>query len=131
VSKKVEPSLIQADRVSISSLVLILGHMRKLLVIFATLALLLPAAAGSAASERSTTRVSAFSNFFTPKSVTVGQGGKVTWTVRRGVHNVVGSGFKSPFLSKGKSFSKKFNRRGTFRYVCTIHSGMKGKVVVR
>ena len=105
--------------------------MKKFLVLTALLALVLPATAGSATSERATKRVSAYNNYFTPKTVSVGKGGKVTWTVRKGVHNVEGKGFSSPLMSKGRKFSRTFKSRGTYGYVCTIHPGMKGKVVVR
>ena len=105
--------------------------MRKLIVAAALLALVVPASAGSAVSERATKRVSASNNYFSPKSIKVSRGTKVTWVIRRGVHNVRGRGLNSPNLTKGRTYSKKFKRSGTYRYVCTLHSGMNGKVVVR
>jgi plastocyanin len=105
--------------------------MKRALIAAALLALLVPASAGSANSERAVKRVSAYNNYFSPKSITVARGTKVTWTVRQGVHNVVGRGLASPIMSKGRTYSKKFKRGGTYRYVCTLHSGMGGKVTVR
>ncbi len=105
--------------------------MKRLLIAVALIALTVPAVATSATSERATKRVGAYNNYFAPKKVTVRKGTKVTWTIRQGVHEVDGGFFESPYLSKGKTYSKKFKRRGTFRYVCEIHPGMGGKVVVR
>lgn len=111
---------------------------RKVILIvalFALFALVSPAVAGSATSERATKRVSAYNNYFTPRNITINRGTKVTWVIRRGVHNVRGThprmGIKSPNLSKGRTYSKTFNRSATYTYVCTLHRGMKGKVVVR
>lgn len=105
--------------------------MKRFLVLAALLALLVPATAGSATSERATKRVAAYNNYFTPKSATVRPGTKVTWVIRQGVHNVRGKGLSSPNLTRGRTYSKKFKRRGTYRYVCTLHPGMNGRVVVR
>lgn len=105
--------------------------MKKLLVLAAMLALVLPATAGSATSERATKRVSAYNNYFSPKKVTVSRGTKVTWVIREGVHNVRDTVLSSPNLGKGRTYSKTFKRRGSYSYVCTLHPGMKGKVVVR
>lgn len=93
---------------------------------------LVPGTAGSATSERaSVKRVSAYNNYFSPKSVSVRRGGKVVWKIRQGVHNIRGSGMNSANIRKGGTYSKKFKRSGTFRYVCTLHSGMRGVVKVR
>lgn len=105
--------------------------MKKLLIAAALIALTVPAVATSATSERATKRVSAYNNYFAPKKVTVRKGTKVVWTIRQGVHEVDGGYFESPYLSKGKTYSKKFKRRGVVRYHCEIHPGMTGKVVVR
>jgi plastocyanin len=69
---------------------------------------------------------------FTPASVTIRKGGTVTWTWRDGdiPHDVVGSGFRSQVVAKG-TFKHKFTKAGTFRYVCSIHAKMRGKVTVR
>jgi plastocyanin len=105
--------------------------MRRLVLIVALFALIGPAVAGSAPAERGTKRVSAYSNYFTPNKITVSRGTKVTWVVRQGAHNVVGRGFSSSIMSTGRTYSKKFKRGGTYRYVCTLHPGMGGKVTVR
>ena len=104
--------------------------MRKIILAAALLALSMPAISDSAPALRSRS-VSAYSNYFTPSAITVVRGTKVTWVVRQGAHNVMGRGFSSPILAKGRTYSKKFKRGGTYRYVCTLHPGMAGKVVVR
>ena len=71
---------------------------------------------------------------FTPKTISVKKGTTVRWTWSTGgvPHNVVGKGFKSKTAAK-VTFRKKFTRKGTYRYTCTIHKaqGMKGTVKVR
>ena len=108
--------------------------MKKLLILTALLALSVPAVAGSTQTERASKTVGAYNNKFKPKSVTVKRGTKVTWVIRRGVHNVVskrGGFLASKVMGKGGKYSKKFSRSGSYPYVCTLHPGMNGKVVVR
>ena len=105
--------------------------MQKLLVLTALVLFAIPATAGSTTSERASKTVGAYNNYFDPKSVKVKRGTKVTWVIRQGVHNVRGRSLNSPNLTKGRTYSKKFKRSGTYNYVCTLHPGMKGKVVVR
>jgi plastocyanin len=44
---------------------------------------------------------------------------------------VVGDGIDSGDLTKGASFSHTFTTAGTYAYVCTIHSGMDGRIDVK
>jgi plastocyanin len=71
---------------------------------------------------------------FSPKTVTIKRGDTVTWRFKKdpAPHNVKGSGgIKSkPKISTG-TYKKKFTRKGTFKYICTIHPNMKGTVKVR
>jgi plastocyanin len=72
-------------------------------------------------------------DFFRAKTVRITKGSTVTWRwVGDDSHNVVFRGFKSKLQNKG-TYRHRFTKRGTFRYVCTIHEdgGMKGTVVVR
>lgn len=69
------------------------------------------------------------SNFqFTPKNVTVKVGGTVTWQNKEGSHTVTADkgSFSSPTLTAGKSFSRKFTKKGTYRYYCSFHGGAGG-----
>jgi plastocyanin len=85
-------------------------------------------AAGAAA------RVKANDNFFGPRKITVERGTRVRW-VNRGSnpHTTTSkSGLWDKDIPVGGAASRVFKKRGTFRYICTIHAdqGMRGKVVV-
>lgn len=68
---------------------------------------------------------------FSAKTVRVTKGSTVTWRwVGDDDHNVAGRGFRSPTKDSG-TFRRKFSKRGSFSYRCTLHGGMTGKVVVR
>lgn len=69
---------------------------------------------------------------FQPDPVTIKKGDTVTWTnMDQASHDVKSGGFESPDMKKGETFSKTFNETGTFDYICEIHPGMKGKVIVQ
>lgn len=103
--------------------------MTKLLTALATAGAIAASASPSLAANRT---VKVDDDFFAKKSVTINKGNRVTWRwVGSSAHNVVGKGFNSGVRGKGFVFKKKFRKKGTFKYVCTIHPGMNGKVVVR
>jgi plastocyanin len=56
---------------------------------------------------------------------------EVTWRFDDGSvpHDVKGDGFASKIQSRG-TFSHRFTQAGEFRYKCTLHAGMEGRVVV-
>jgi plastocyanin len=63
-------------------------------------------------------------------SATVSKGTTVKWTnVGKSPHTVkVKKGpqkFESNIIAKGKSYSKKVKKKGTYTIICTIHSGQK------
>jgi plastocyanin len=69
---------------------------------------------------------------FDPETLTVKAGTNVTW-INEGpsVHTITASGlFDSGEIIKGDSFKYAFNTVGTFNYSCSIHSSMKGKIIV-
>ena len=83
---------------------------------------------------------------FTPRTITVKAGTKVTWkNADSAAHRVASTDsikttanvtgmFSSSSLSKGRSFSFTFKKKGTFFYECTIHASMAsmhGKVIVK
>jgi plastocyanin len=80
-------------------------------------------------------------NVFSPKTLRIRKGESVRWVWRgRSLHNVIGEGgLRSPTQRRGvyprarngQPSSKRFNRTGTFDYVCTLHPGMSGKIIVR
>jgi plastocyanin len=78
---------------------------------------------------------------WTPKVREIVPGTSIRWRAVDGSHNVKSRGsnwtyFKS--VPVGTSVTRTFNRRGTFKYYCTIHgnivngvcSGMCGRIVV-
>ena len=71
---------------------------------------------------------------FNPKSVTAKVGQTVKWTNQDSVdHNVTatsGETFKSKNFGKGGTYVYKLDKAGTIQYVCTIHPGMTGTIVV-
>jgi plastocyanin len=94
-------------------------------------------AAGDSATAAKGKRVSIKDDLFSPKTIQVGVGGKVTWVWKgSNSHNVTfrkvprGGGKRSSTTKSSGRFARTFKKRGTYRYVCTIHQsiGMKGTV---
>jgi len=70
---------------------------------------------------------------FSPASITIKPGEKVVWTNKDDYdHTVVADdgSFKSGNLSRGDSFEHKFEKKGKYKYACSIHPRMKGTVIV-
>jgi plastocyanin len=70
---------------------------------------------------------------FTPAELTVPVGATVTWTNRHGARHDVAAAdgtFASPLFGEGETFSFTFTAPGEYPYVCTIHPGMEGKIIV-
>jgi plastocyanin len=70
---------------------------------------------------------------FTPSSITVPVGTKVTWRNNDTVAHTVTSDnglFDSGNIGASGSYSFTFSAKGTYAYHCNIHSGMTGVVVV-
>jgi plastocyanin len=71
---------------------------------------------------------------FTPNSVTIKAGESVTWTNQDGTtHTVTADNgeFDSGSLGADATYSFIFAKAGTYPYHCSIHSNMKGTVVVQ
>lgn len=91
-----------------------------------------PAQAGSA------TKVVHLKNIkISPAKVVIERGGTVEWRFEDGryvSHNVTSRGrkrFRSSATKSSGVYRVRFTKRGTYRYVCTLHANMKGRVVVR
>ena len=83
--------------------------------------------AGPVASDPT---VSVSDNEFIPTELTVEAGTLVTWNWNGNAqHNVVGEGFESEIQVSG-TFEDAFDRPGTYTYVCTLHQGMDGTIIV-
>ena len=70
---------------------------------------------------------------FSPREVTIERGGTVTWINDESVTHTVtfDDGSLDITLKKGEKTQLNFNDPGTYNYVCTIHPGMKGVVIVK
>jgi plastocyanin len=73
---------------------------------------------------------------FSPAETDVAAGSRVTWTNNDDIpHTVVDAdtprAAKSPPLDTGESYSRVFDKPGTYRYFCSLHPHMQGTVVVR
>lgn len=71
---------------------------------------------------------------YSPATLTIKKGTKVTWTnydtAPHTVTSVSGGVLNSPRLTTGQSFSYTFANTGTVNYYCTIHPNMKAAVIV-
>lgn len=84
----------------------------------------------SAGDAVATTEVSVVDNEFEPAVIQVAPGDTVTWTWEGSApHDVDDDGFQSEVQTSG-TFEHTFDTPGEYQYVCNIHSGMTGLVVV-
>jgi plastocyanin len=102
--------------------------MRKYLVLTSVLVVL---ALGAVAAQAATKSVAWKEK--SKVSLRISKNDTVKWVWADGKkHNVRGPGLSSSFKTgKGKSVSRKFTKRGTFTYVCDVHSSMKTTVKVK
>src|SRR5213078_3694533 len=71
---------------------------------------------------------------FSPHSITVATGDRVTWKNKSNAsegHTVTGDGLNSKTLKQGDSYTFKFTKAGTYKYQCSFHPYMKGTVKVK
>jgi plastocyanin len=96
-----------------------------------TLAVFLTVTSASAQSAPTVT----IKNFsFSPMEVSVPVGGSVTWKNVDGEPHTVTSVdglFRSGALDTSDSFSFKFTKAGTYKYMCSIHPRMVGTITVK
>jgi plastocyanin len=88
----------------------------------------------AATPEKGGARVSIVNFVFTPAEITIAPGESITWTNDDGApHGLV---YKDgaqgrDLLLPGVSFSRQFDRPGTYDYSCAVHPYMSGRVIVR
>ena len=105
------------------------------LLVAAAVAAVVLAVLAPAAGASTTRTVRLKDSYFTPSNLRVRPGDAVRF-VWSGVlpHNLVGRGvprrYEDPAV-RPKPLRVRFTRRGRFRYVCTIHTGMDMTVRVR
>jgi plastocyanin len=113
--------------------------MRRLrLLAIAALALAAAAAPAvtTAAGAGATRTVTLKDISFTPRSLTVSRGTTVAFAFRDGTttHDVTSTGgrrFRKIAARSSGSVRRTFGRAGTYRYACTLHPGMTGRITVR
>ncbi len=72
---------------------------------------------------------------FSPRSLKISRGSKVAFAFRDGgtTHNVTSTGgrrFRTVGNRSSGSPSRTFARAGTYRYECTLHPGMTGRIII-
>jgi plastocyanin len=88
----------------------------------------------AATTDKGGAKVSIVNFTFTPAQITIAPGESVTWTNDDGApHGLVyQDGTKgTDLLLPGTSFSRQFDRPGTYDYSCAVHPYMSGRVIVR
>jgi plastocyanin len=110
------------------------GH--RSIPVAASLAVLwwLAATSTAIAEDPARTVVVAKDFMFSPMTLTVIAGSKVTWTnMDDEPHTVVSDTglFRSGAMDTNESFSYKFDKPGTYHFTCSIHPRMVGTIVAR
>ena len=106
------------------------GATRRLAVCTCALFLFAGAAVPNALSAASVHTVAVKDDFFSPSRFTIHRGDVVSWRWRgSSPHNVTGANWSSPTMRQG-TYSRTFRNQGTFRYRCTLHPGMGGRIIV-
>jgi plastocyanin len=97
-----------------------------------------PALGDEPARDAAAKRVKVGDDYYRPRAIHVRPGSKVTWRwAGRRRHDVhftgAPRGAKPRFCGSRRrgSCTRRFRKRGRYVYVCTLHGGMSGKVVVR
>jgi plastocyanin len=88
---------------------------------------------GSTAPVATTAVSMAKSYRFDPKTIEISAGQTVTWTNNDNfTHTVKVDGMDDHKVGRGDSVSIRFDKAGTYHYVCTLHSkDMHGTVIAR
>jgi len=93
-----------------------------------------PAPRSATATQNGDSTVTVSGMRFTPATITVKPGDKVTWNFNDAVPHTVtarGGEFASNRLSAGGSYDHTFDQPGEYAYYCALHPSMVGKVVVK
>jgi plastocyanin len=100
----------------------------------ATAAATAPATTSSDAPAGGDVEVKMQAIAYSPQTITVRPGTRITWVNEDDVlHDVVstdGEKIESRLFPKGETFSFTPTRAGSIHYVCTIHPGMEGSITV-
>jgi plastocyanin len=99
-------------------------------------ALTLAAAAGvQSANAQASGNTIVIKNFdYSPMTMTVTHGTTVTWkNLDDEPHTVTSADglFRSGALDAGDSYTFKFDKPGTYKYLCSVHPKMRAEIIVR
>jgi plastocyanin len=107
---------------------------RLLVLVLALSAISVPAGARTdEARGGGRVRVRIVDNRFAPRRIEIPRGTRVRWVNRGNNPHTTTSNtglWDSGTLSSGERFTRRFGRRGTFRYHCEIHPTMTGRIIV-
>jgi plastocyanin len=107
---------------------------RLLVLVLALSAIAVPAGARTdEARVGERVRVRIVDNRFRPRDITIARGTRVQWVNRGNNPHTTTSNtdlWDSGTLSSGERFTRRFGRRGTFRYHCEIHPVMTATITV-
>lgn len=91
-------------------------------------------AVGASAAEAQSNSVVMKSFDFSPMSLTIKAGSSVTWKNLDGEPHTVTSVdglFRSGALDQNDTFTFKFDKPGTYKYLCSIHPRMMAAIIVK
>jgi YVTN family beta-propeller protein len=90
-------------------------------------------ASAGASSDSSAGAVKIAGFAFAPASVELKAGQSITWTNDDGAPHAISvkGGASSPILAPGETHSMKFDKPGSYDYVCSVHPYMTGRIMVR
>ncbi|MGE5445098.1 MAG: cupredoxin family copper-binding protein [Ignavibacteriales bacterium] len=89
--------------------------------------------AGSGKNQSASNQVNIDNFSFTPPTLTIQVGTKVTWINHDDVPHIImntDKHFVSPVLDTDEKFSYTFTSPGTYTYYCSIHPKMTAKIIV-
>lgn len=94
-----------------------------------------PAPSNPPAVTASSSSIDISNYAFVPTPLTINVGDTVTWTNKDSAPHTVtsdsGSELSSGSLSNGQTYTHTFTTAGTYNYHCSVHSMMKGEIIVK
>lgn len=100
-----------------------------------TTAALLACALFTSSARAETAQVNIDNFAFTPATITIAAGTKLTWANQDDIPHTVTEAapttFRSPPLDTDDTFEHVFDQPGTYRYFCSLHPHMQGTVIVK
>jgi plastocyanin len=111
-------------------------HLRAVTLVLVSVGLTACGSGGHGTSRAAAPNVVVMRNIaFNPQTIHAKVGQTITWINRDDApHNVTYSSgprfASSATFTNGESFRLKLTKAGTIRYMCTVHPGMNGTIVV-